>query len=80
MPALRLSGRSSDLIENRMPNRLHKFVEIYAHGRRTGRVAYVFGGASLSAPIAGSEWAEDTRFNVLNELRAKPKLKPIFSP
>jgi hypothetical protein len=61
-----------------VPNRLHKFVETFAYGRRTGRVAYVMGMASLPKAMAGAEWAEDKKFNAAEELLAQPNLKAVF--
>jgi len=61
-----------------MPNKLLKFVESLAYGKRTGRVAYVHGVGTLPKPLAGAEWSEDKKFNAANELLAEPRLKTVF--
>ena len=61
-----------------MPDRLRKFIETLAYGKRTGRVAYMRGQAVLPKSVAGAEWSEDTKFNAANEVIADPRLKAIF--
>jgi hypothetical protein len=61
-----------------MPHRLRKFIEMFAGGGRTGRIAYVHGKPSLPKPVTGAEWAEDKRFKAADEVLAEPKLKAVF--
>ena len=61
-----------------MPDRLRKFVEMFAHGKRSGRVAYVYGQPALPKVFVGAEWAEDTKFSASNEVLADPNLKIVF--
>jgi hypothetical protein len=58
-------------VNGSMPNRLRKFVETLAYGKRTGRVAYVMGASRLPKAIAGAEWGEDKKFNAAEELLAE---------
>ena len=61
-----------------MPDRLRKYVETLAYGKRTGRLAYMHGQRPLPEPIAGAEWAEDKNFNAADELLMEHGLKTLF--
>jgi len=61
-----------------MSNRLRKFIETLAYGKRTGRVVYAMDVSYLPMTIAGAEWGEDKKFNAAEEVLADPSLKAVF--
>jgi hypothetical protein len=59
-------------------NRLRKYIEGMAYGRKTNRTAYVMKIGALPDPLPGSKWLEDTSFNAADELLRDPGLKAVF--
>jgi hypothetical protein len=59
-------------------NRLQKFIERRADGKRSGRVAYAFSSANLPSPNAGLDWRLDPDFNAAEEVLANVELKAVF--
>jgi hypothetical protein len=53
-------------------------VEWLNRGRRTDRVAYVLDDWDLPVPLPGAEWAQDSKFNAVEELQANPALEDTF--
>jgi len=59
-------------------NRLQKFVERRADGKRSGRIAYAFSSANLPSPGAGLDWRLDRDFKVAEEVLADDGLRTVF--
>jgi hypothetical protein len=59
-------------------NRLQKFVERRADGKRSGRVAYAFSSANLPSPGAGLDWRLDHDFDAAEEVLADDGLRAVF--
>jgi hypothetical protein len=59
-------------------NRLRKYIEGMAYGRKTNRTAYVMTIGALPDPLPGSKWLEDTSFSAADELVRDPGLKAVF--
>jgi hypothetical protein len=59
--------------------KLRKYFEAMAHGKRTGRVAYVMDLADMPQPASGCDWVEDNRFSAANEILERPTLKAVFA-
>jgi len=53
-------------------------VEWLNRGRRTDRVAYVLDDWDLPVPLPGDEWAQDSKFNAVEELQTNPALEDTF--
>jgi hypothetical protein len=61
-----------------MPDRPARYIEWQSGGRRTGRIAYVFGRRSLPPTVAGAEWQRDSLFNAAEEIVRDPTLGAVF--
>ena len=59
-------------------NRLRKYIEGMAYGRKTNRTAYAMQVAALPDPMPGAAWREDTSFSAADELLRDPKLATVF--
>jgi hypothetical protein len=58
-------------------NRLQKFIERTADGREL-RTAYAMAVTALPDPRPRAKWSEDTSFSAVDEVLAKPELRPLF--
>jgi hypothetical protein len=59
-------------------NRLQKFVELNAHGERSGQTAYAFNASVLPEPTRGLAWRPVAGFNAGDAVLNDPGLKQVF--